>query len=131
LATAGINGRTGSVALYWLLRQFAASAARWLYLFFIIELGTRRVAHVGVTNEPTQAQAAQQWWESTLHGQVPRFIIRDNEARYGCAFDEAVRASDAEVIRTVRPGAAGERGVLQPRAAPSRAPSADPVRSTG
>jgi hypothetical protein len=28
---------------------------RRLHLFFVVELGTRRVVHVGVTREPTQA----------------------------------------------------------------------------
>ena len=31
-----------------------------MYLFFVIELGTRRVVHLGVTREPTQAWMAQQ-----------------------------------------------------------------------
>ena len=73
---------------------------RRLHMFFIVELGTRRVVHVGVTKEPTQAWVAQQWREATPYGHVARFLIRDNDARYGHMFDEVVRASGAEVIRT-------------------------------
>jgi transposase InsO family protein len=69
-------------------------------LFFIVELETRRVVHVGVTREPTQAWVAQQWREATPYGQVPRFVIRDNDGKYGHEFDEAAEASGTEVIHT-------------------------------
>jgi hypothetical protein len=71
-----------------------------LYLFFIIELETRRVVHVGVTREPTQAWVAQQWREATPYGQVPRFVIRNNDGKYGHEFDEAAEAYGTEVIHT-------------------------------
>ncbi len=73
---------------------------RHLYLYFIIELGTRRIVHVGVTSAPNQTWAAQQWREATPNGQVPRFIIRDNDSKYGHEFDQAVKASGTKVIRT-------------------------------
>src|SRR5436309_1178650 len=73
---------------------------RRLHLFFIVELGTRRVVHMGVAKEPTQAWVAQQWREATPYGQLPRFLIQDNDTRYGHAFEEVVEASGAEVIRT-------------------------------
>jgi hypothetical protein len=38
---------------------------RPLYRFFIIELETRRVVHVGVTRDATQVWVAQQWREAT------------------------------------------------------------------
>lgn len=53
---------------------------RHLYLHFIIELGTRRIVHVGVTDEPDQTWVAQQWREATPNGQFPRFIVRDNDS---------------------------------------------------
>ena len=64
-----------------------------VYLFFIIELGTRRVVHVGVTREPTQAWVAQQWREATPYGQIPRFVIRDDNGKYGHEFER-----DSEVV---------------------------------
>jgi putative transposase len=74
--------------------------SRHLYLFFIIELGTRRIVHVGVTSAPNQTWVAQQWREATPYGQVPRFIIRDNDSKYGHEFDQVVKASGTMVIRT-------------------------------
>ena len=73
---------------------------RQLYLFFIIELETRRVVHVGVTREPTQAWVVQQWREATPYGQVPRFVIRDNDGKYGHEFDQTAEAYGTEVIHT-------------------------------
>ncbi len=73
---------------------------RHLYLYFIIELGTRRIVYVGVTSAPNQTRVAQQWREATPNGQVPRFIIRDNDSRYGHEFDQAVKASGTTVVHT-------------------------------
>ena len=80
--------------------QVVDVAFQQLYLFFIIELGTRRVVHVGVTREPTQAWVAQQWREATPYGQVPRFVIRDNDNKYGHEFDQTVEAHATKVIHT-------------------------------
>ena len=71
-----------------------------LYLFFIVELKTRRIVHVGVTREPTQAWVAQQWREATPYGQSPRFVIRDNDNKYGHEFDQTVEAHGTKVIHT-------------------------------
>jgi transposase InsO family protein len=71
-----------------------------LYLCFSIELGTRRIVHVGVTREPTQAWVAQQWREATPDGQVPRFVIRDNDGKYGHEFDSTVQSYGTEAIHT-------------------------------
>ena len=46
---------------------------RPLYLFFIIELASRRIVHFGVTQSPTDAWVAQQLREATPYGQAPRF----------------------------------------------------------
>ena len=45
---------------------------RSCFAFFIIELKTRRVVHVGVTRSPTDAWVAQQLREATPYGQAPR-----------------------------------------------------------
>jgi len=44
---------------------------RSLFAFFIIELQSRRVIHVGVTRFPTDAWTAQQLREATPYGQAP------------------------------------------------------------
>ena len=49
---------------------------RQLYAFFIIELGSRRVVHVGVTRHPTDAWVAQQLREATPFEDHPTYLIR-------------------------------------------------------
>ena len=73
---------------------------RPLYAFFVIALGSRRVVHVGVTRHPTDAWAAQQLREATPFGERPRFLIRDNDGKYGPHFDRLATASGIRVLRT-------------------------------
>jgi putative transposase len=73
---------------------------RPVFAFVIVELGSRRVVHVGVTRSPSGAWAAQQLREATPEGSGPRFLIRDHDARYGAAFDRVAAASGIGVIRT-------------------------------
>ena len=75
-------------------------AFRSLFAFFIVELGSRRVVHVGVTPHPTDAWVAQQLREATPFGVAPRFLIHDHDAKYGPSFDRVAAASGIEVIRT-------------------------------
>ena len=73
---------------------------RPLYAFFIIALGSRRVVHVGVTRHPTDAWVAQQLREATPFDERPRFLIRDNDGKYGPRFDRLAAASGIRVLRT-------------------------------
>ena len=73
---------------------------RPVYAFFVISLGTRRVVHVGVTRHPTDGWVAQQLREATPFDERPRFLIRDNDAKYGPCFDRLAVASGLRVRRT-------------------------------
>ncbi len=73
---------------------------RPLYAFFVIALGTRRVVHVGVTRHPTDAWLAQQLREATPFDQCPRYLIRDNDGKFGAAFARMAEASGIAVLRT-------------------------------
>ncbi len=73
---------------------------RTLYVFFIVEFGCRRVVHFGVTRHPTDAWTAQQLREATPYGQAPRFLIRDNDRKFGAEFASVARRSRIEVLRT-------------------------------
>ena len=73
---------------------------RPVYAFFVIALGTRRVVHVGVTRRPTDAWVAQQLREATPFGQRPRFLLRDNDSKYGQAFTGVAAASGITELRT-------------------------------
>jgi putative transposase len=73
---------------------------RPLFAFFVVELASRRVVHVGVTRSPTDAWAAQQLREATPEGQAPRFLIRDNDGKFGLDFARVATVSGIEVLRT-------------------------------
>ena len=73
---------------------------RPVFAFFLVELGSRRVVHVGVTRHPTDAWVTQQLREATPFGACPRFLVRDNDAKYGPRFARLAAASGIAVVRT-------------------------------
>jgi transposase InsO family protein len=73
---------------------------RQLFVFFIVELESRRVVHFGVTRHPNQFWVARQLREATSDRQGPRFILRDNDSKYGSAFDVVARVRGIDVLRT-------------------------------
>jgi transposase InsO family protein len=72
---------------------------RPVFSFFIVELASHRVVHVGVTRQPTDAWVAQQLGEATPFGQHPKHLIRDNEGKFGPAFARVAEASGIEEVR--------------------------------
>ena len=71
---------------------------RTIFVFFIIELESRRVVHFGVTRSPHDAWIAQQWRNATPFEEGPRFLIRDNDQKFGAHF---ARVTDnIDVVKT-------------------------------
>ena len=73
---------------------------RPLYAFFIVAHGSRRVVHVGVTRHPTDAWVAQQLREATPFGQRPKYLIRDNDRKFGPAFARVAAATGIVELHT-------------------------------
>jgi putative transposase len=73
---------------------------RPLFAFFLIELKTRKVIHVGVTRSPTDAWVAQQLREATPYEQAPKYLIRDNDSKFGSCFDRVVTTSGIKLLKT-------------------------------
>jgi transposase InsO family protein len=73
---------------------------RPLFAFVITELGSRRIVQVGVTRSPTDDWVAQQLREATPFGEAPKYLIRDNDAKYGPKVDAVVMGTGIEVLRT-------------------------------
>lgn len=73
---------------------------RPLYAFFVIELASRRIVHVGVTRHPTDTWVAQQLREATPFGLRPRYLLHDNDRKYGPAFARVAAASGIEELHT-------------------------------
>ena len=73
---------------------------RPLFVCCLVGLASRRVVHVGVKSHPTDAWAAQQLREATPYGERPRFLLRDNDGKFGARFARLAEASDIAVVRT-------------------------------
>jgi transposase InsO family protein len=73
---------------------------RSLFAFFIIELKSRKVIHVGVTRFPTDAWTAQQLREATPYGHTPKYLIRDNDRKFGPRFARVAVTSGIEMLKT-------------------------------
>ena len=73
---------------------------RPLFAFFIIELRSRKVIHVGVTRSPTDSWVAQQLREATPFGQAPKYLIRDNDSKFGSCFTRVATTSAIEILKT-------------------------------
>ncbi len=73
---------------------------RPLFAFFLIELKSRRVIQVNVTRSPTDLWVAQQLREATPYGLTPKYLIRDNDRKFGPSFARVAATSGIKVLRT-------------------------------
>ncbi len=73
---------------------------RTLYVFALMELGTRRILHHNVTAHPTEEWTLQQFRE-TLPGDHPyRFVLHDRDSIFSQELDKAVTKLGVRVLRT-------------------------------
>ncbi|MBX3131464.1 MAG: hypothetical protein KF718_32405 [Polyangiaceae bacterium] len=54
-----------------------------VYVFVVMQLGTRRVVHTNVTSNPTLAWVKVQLRDLCAFGAEPRFLIHDNDGVFG------------------------------------------------
>ena len=73
---------------------------RPIFAFFIVEIGSRKVVHVAVPRSPTAKWTARQLRNATPFSEGPRFIIRDNDDKFGVEFDRVARSTCIRVLRT-------------------------------
>ncbi len=73
---------------------------RPLFAFFLIELTSRKIIHVNVTRSSTDLWVAQQLREATPYGQTPKYLIRDNDRKFGPNFARVAATSGIKVLRT-------------------------------
>jgi len=68
--------------------------------FSIIELASRRVIHLGVTDAPTDAWVAQQLREATPFDQKPTYFIRGNDRKFGQQFTRIAAGTGIKILKT-------------------------------
>jgi transposase InsO family protein len=73
---------------------------RILYVFVVLELGTRRILHWNVTAHPTADWSAQQFRMIVSGDQVHRFMIHDRDTIYSEGVDRTLEAMGLTVLKT-------------------------------
>ena len=65
-----------------------------------MEIGSRRLLHVNVTNHPTAVWTVQQVRETLAAPHAYRFVLHDRDSIYSPWLDAAVTAMGVRVLRT-------------------------------
>ena len=72
---------------------------RCLFVFVVIEHSTRRFVHVATTAHPTDTWVAQQLKKATPWNEAPKYLIRDNDRKYGHRFSAVAKATGIEEVQ--------------------------------
>jgi transposase InsO family protein len=73
---------------------------RILYVFVVLEVGTRRILHWNVTPHPTADWTAQQFRLIVSGDQAHRFVIHDHDTIYSAGVDRTLEAMGLTVLKT-------------------------------
>ena len=81
------------------------------YVFVVMHLETRRLLLATSTAEPTSGWLAQQLRNLTPPGLGPKFLIRDNDCKFGRCFDDVAGGAGIQYHPDAEAGAEGQRAL--------------------
>jgi putative transposase len=71
-----------------------------LYVFVILDIGTRRVVHWNLTEHPTAEWTIQQFRNGLPLDGLYRFLVHDRDGIFAPAVDDALRSMSLQVLKT-------------------------------
>ena len=79
----------------------AVTVRFWIvYVFVVMEIGSRRILHCNATSHPTADWTIQQLREATPSDHQYRFLIHDRHATFSSELDAAVNTLGLQVLKT-------------------------------
>jgi putative transposase len=73
---------------------------RVLYVFWVLEVGSRRILHWNVTKHPTAAWTIQQFRAVITPETSHRFVLHDRDSIYAATVDRAIASMGRHVLKT-------------------------------
>jgi putative transposase len=73
---------------------------RVLYVFVVMEVGSRRILQCNVTAHPTAAWTLQQFREAIPSDHTYRFLIHDRDSIFSAEVDDDLKAFGLRILRT-------------------------------
>lgn len=71
-----------------------------IYILVFMELQTRKIVHTAVTTNPNDEWTAQQLKEATPWDNRPKYLIRDNDNKFGKRFSAVAEATNIDELTT-------------------------------
>jgi putative transposase len=81
---------------------------RILYVFLLMDLGTRRILHCNLTTHPTAEWTLQQFRDAIPTDHAYRFLIRDRDSIFSAEVDDQLKTFGLSVVKDACSGTAGE-----------------------
>jgi putative transposase len=73
---------------------------RLVFVFVVMEIGTRRILHWNVTEHPTAEWTTQQFRSVVVGDEPYRFVVHDRDAVFAGHVDDAFRSMNVRVLKT-------------------------------